>query len=92
MNPRPALDVTIQAQILKLIADLQTKRDIGVLFISHDLAVVSDIADQIVVMEKGKVVESGQPKTIFREPSAPLHTETAGSDPKRTKGSGCRGA
>ena len=53
----PPLDVTIQAQILKLIAELQTKRDIVVLFIGHDLAVVSDIADQIVVMEKGKVVE-----------------------------------
>ena len=67
-EPTTALDVTIQAQILKLIAELQTKRDIGVLFISHDLAVVSDIADQIVVMEKGKVVESGQPKAIFDNP------------------------
>ena len=67
-EPTTALDVTIQAQILKLIAELQTKRDIGVLFISHDLAVVSDIADQIVVMEKGKVVESGQPKAILDNP------------------------
>ncbi|MFL2501986.1 MAG: ABC transporter ATP-binding protein [Luminiphilus sp.] len=67
-EPTTALDVTIQAQILKLIAELQTKRDIGVLFISHDLAVVSDIADQIVVMEKGKVVESGEPKAIFESP------------------------
>ena len=67
-EPTTALDVTIQAQILKLIAELQTKRDIGVLFISHDLAVVSDIADQIVVMEKGKVVESGQPEVIFDNP------------------------
>ena len=67
-EPTTALDVTIQAQILKLIAELQTKRDIGVLFISHDLAVVSDIADQIVVMEKGKVVESGKPKGIFESP------------------------
>ena len=55
-EPTTALDVTIQAQILELIAQLQKKRDIGVLFISHDLAVVADIADQIVVMEKGSVV------------------------------------
>lgn len=64
-EPTTALDVTIQAQILKLIADLQQKRDIGVLLISHDLAVVSDIADQIVVMEQGKVVEQGSPQAIF---------------------------
>ena len=64
-EPTTALDVTIQAQILKLIKELQEKRDIGVLFISHDLAVVSDIADHIVVMEKGHVVEQGSPDSIF---------------------------
>ena len=64
-EPTTALDVTIQAQILRLIKSLQEKRDIGVLFISHDLAVVSDIADQIVVMEKGHVVEQGSPTDIF---------------------------
>ena len=64
-EPTTALDVTIQAQILRLIKSLQEKRDIGVLFISHDLAVVSDIADQIVVMEKGHVVEQGLPTDIF---------------------------
>jgi oligopeptide transport system ATP-binding protein len=52
-EPTTALDVTIQAQILRLIADLQKKRDIGVIFISHDLAVVADIADEIAVMQKG---------------------------------------
>jgi len=70
-EPTTALDVTIQAQILKLIADLQTRRDIGVLFISHDLAVVSDIADQIVVMEQGKVVETGAPADIFERAQHP---------------------
>ena len=64
-EPTTALDVTIQAQILRLIKSLQEKRDIGVLFISHDLAVVSDIADDIVVMEKGLVVEQGAPGDIF---------------------------
>ena len=71
-EPTTALDVTIQAQILKLIAELQHKRDIGVLLISHDLAVVSDIADQIVVMEQGKVVEQGSPQAIFDNAQHPI--------------------
>ncbi len=70
-EPTTALDVTIQAQILRLIAELQEKRDIGVLFISHDLAVVADIADHIVVMEKGKAVEQGSPEAIFKHAQHP---------------------
>ena len=84
-EPTTALDVTIQAQILKLIAELQTKRDIGVLFISHDLAVVSDIADQIVVMETGKVVESGQPKAIFDNPQHPYTQKLLAAIPSGQK-------
>ena len=84
-EPTTALDVTIQAQILRLIAELQTKRDIGVLFISHDLAVVSDIADQIVVMEKGKVVESGQPKAIFENPQHPYTQKLLAAIPSGQK-------
>ena len=84
-EPTTALDVTIQAQILKLIADLQTKRDIGVLFISHDLAVVSDIADQIVVMAKGKVVESGEPKAIFENPQHPYTQKLLAAIPSGQK-------
>ena len=84
-EPTTALDVTIQAQILKLIADLQTKRDIGVLFISHDLAVVSDIADQIVVMAKGKVVESGEPKAIFDNPQNPYTQKLLAAIPSGQK-------
>jgi len=84
-EPTTALDVTIQAQILKLIAELQTKRDIGVLFISHDLAVVSDIADQIVVMEKGKVVESGQPQAIFENPQQPYTQKLLAAIPSGQK-------
>jgi ABC-type microcin C transport system duplicated ATPase subunit YejF len=64
-EPTTALDVTIQAQILKLLAALQKKRDIGVLFISHDLSVVADIADQILVMQQGRIVESGNRDDIF---------------------------
>ena len=70
-EPTTALDVTTQAQILKLIANLQKKYNIGVLFISHDLAVVSDIADQIIVMNQGEIVESGSPKQIFEQPKQP---------------------
>lgn len=72
-EPTTALDVTIQKQILELIKDLQKKRNIGVIFISHDLAVVKDLADTVVVMEKGKIVESGQTKTVF---DAPQHAYT----------------
>jgi oligopeptide transport system ATP-binding protein len=64
-EPTTALDVTIQAQILQLLAQLQNKRDIGVIFVSHDLAVVADIADRIVVMQNGKIVEAGDREGIF---------------------------
>lgn len=70
-EPTTALDVTIQAQILQLLAGLQTKRDIGILFISHDLAVVADIADQIVVMQAGRIVETGDRDAIFRNAHHP---------------------
>ncbi len=70
-EPTTALDVTIQAQILELLASIQKKRDIGILFISHDLAVVADIADQIVVMQEGRVVEAGNRDGIFRNARHP---------------------
>jgi peptide/nickel transport system ATP-binding protein/oligopeptide transport system ATP-binding protein len=70
-EPTTALDVTIQAQILQLLASLQKKRDIGILFISHDLAVVADIADQIVVMQEGRIVEAGDRDAIFRNARHP---------------------
>ena len=84
-EPTTALDVTIQAQILKLIADLQHKRDIGVLLISHDLAVVSDIADQIVVMEQGKVVEQGSPQAIFDNAQHPYTRKLLAAIPNGQK-------
>ncbi|MBT5032519.1 MAG: ABC transporter ATP-binding protein [Proteobacteria bacterium] len=67
-EPTTALDVTIQAQILELIAELQKKRNIGVIFISHDLGVVANIADNVLVMKEGKVVESGTAKQLFSAP------------------------
>ncbi|NQX89214.1 MAG: ABC transporter ATP-binding protein [Halioglobus sp.] len=65
-EPTTALDVTIQAQILTLLADLQNRRHLGILFISHDLAVVADIADQVVVMKDGVVVEAGDHDAVFK--------------------------
>ncbi len=70
-EPTTALDVTIQAQILELLASIQKKRDIGIVLISHDLAVVADIADQIVVMQEGRVVEAGNRDGIFRNARHP---------------------
>lgn len=64
-EPTTALDVTIQAQILELIKKLQRRRNIAVIFITHDLGVVAGIADRVLVMYRGKVVESGSVDDIF---------------------------
>jgi peptide/nickel transport system ATP-binding protein len=70
-EPTTALDVTIQAQILKLILDLQQQLDMAVLLITHDLGVVANVADEIVVVYRGEVVESGTLDDIFRRPEHP---------------------
>ncbi|GHD21738.1 ABC transporter ATP-binding protein [Tianweitania populi] len=67
-EPTTALDVTTQRQILDLILDLQKKRDMGVLFITHDIGVVADIADRVVVLRHGKVVEQGEASTVLDTP------------------------
>ena len=66
-----ALDVSIQAQILDLLADIQAKTQVGIVFISHDLGVVHHIADQVIVMKDGRIVESGDPDQVFNKPSHP---------------------
>src|SRR5471032_59206 len=70
-EPTTALDVTIQAQILQLIAQLQRELRMAVLMITHDLGVVANMADEVVVLYQGKVVESGTVQAIFREPGHP---------------------
>ncbi|HKF71237.1 MAG TPA: ABC transporter ATP-binding protein [Stellaceae bacterium] len=70
-EPTTALDVTIQAQILKLIHDLQGELDMAVLLITHDLGVVANVAKEVVVMYHGAVVESGTIEDIFRAPEHP---------------------
>jgi peptide/nickel transport system ATP-binding protein len=70
-EPTTALDVTVQRQILELIAKLQDKHRMSVLFISHDLGVVGEIADRVVVMREGRVRESGAVDAIFAQPQDP---------------------
>ena len=84
-EPTTALDVTIQAEILRLIAELQEKRNIGVVFISHDLAVVADIADQIVVMQQGRIVEAGDREGIFEHAEHPYTRKLLAAIPAGSK-------
>ncbi|WP_413582407.1 ABC transporter ATP-binding protein [Bdellovibrio sp. HCB288] len=70
-EPTTALDVTIQKQILDLLADIQKQTNMSMLFITHDLGVVADIADQVIVMNKGEVVETNVSKKIFTNPQHP---------------------
>ena len=70
-EPTTALDVTVQAQILDLIRDLQTEFDSAVIIITHDLGVVAELADDILVMYAGKAVEYGSSETVFRTPEHP---------------------
>lgn len=84
-EPTTALDVTVQAQILKLIHSLQQNRGLTVLFISHDLAVVSDIAEDIVVMQAGEIVESGAAKKVLSHPSHGYTQKLIAAVPKTEK-------
>jgi len=70
-EPTTALDVTTQAQILKLIRDLQRRRNMAVMFITHDFGVVAEIADHVVVLQHGKVVEQGSATDVLQKPVHP---------------------
>ncbi|WP_296019730.1 ABC transporter ATP-binding protein [uncultured Agrobacterium sp.] len=70
-EPTTALDVTIQAQILNIMRDLQQKLGMGMVFITHDMGVVAEMADDVVVMWKGKKVEEGPVKDVFADPKHP---------------------
>jgi peptide/nickel transport system ATP-binding protein len=70
-EPTTALDVTVQKTILQLIKELQQANNMGVIFITHDLGIVSEIADQVVVMYKGKIVEQGNTTDILQKPQHP---------------------
>jgi peptide/nickel transport system ATP-binding protein len=70
-EPTTALDVTVQAQILKLLSELKTRMNMGMLFITHDFGVVADIADNVVVMFRGQIVESGTRAQVLSNPQHP---------------------
>lgn len=86
-EPTTALDVTVQAQILKLMTELQDHHQASILFITHDLGVVAEIADDVIVMYGGHVVESGPVEEIFRDPQHPYLIGLLNSIPRI--GEGC---
>ncbi|MDR2035496.1 MAG: ABC transporter ATP-binding protein [Coriobacteriales bacterium] len=83
-EPTTALDVTIQAQILELMVDIQKRTDSAIIMITHDLGVVADMADRILVMYAGKPVEYGTADQIFYQPLHPYTWGLMRSIPKRT--------
>ncbi len=81
-EPTTALDVTVQAQILALLADLKAKTGMSVLFITHDLNIVRKIADRVCVMTKGEIVEQGLVKEIFDHPQHPYTQKLLAAEPR----------
>ncbi|HEX2511711.1 MAG TPA: dipeptide ABC transporter ATP-binding protein, partial [Xanthobacteraceae bacterium] len=81
-EPTTALDVTVQAQILKLLKDIQTRLGMSMLFITHDLGIVRKIADRVCVMSKGKIVEQGPVERIFTAPDHPYTRALLAAEPK----------
>src|SRR4030042_891279 len=81
-EPTTALDVTVQAQILELIKELQGQLGMSVLYITHDLGVIAEIADEVAVMYLGRVVEQGSAHDIFKDPLHPYTSLLLKSIPK----------
>jgi microcin C transport system ATP-binding protein len=80
-EPTTALDVTVQAQILALLKDIQTKRGMAMLFITHDLGIVRKIADRVAVMQGGEIVETGAVGPLFAHPQHPYTQKLLAAEP-----------
>ncbi|MDR3372787.1 MAG: ABC transporter ATP-binding protein [Ancalomicrobiaceae bacterium] len=83
-EPTTALDVTVQAQILKLLDDLKRRRNMAVLFITHDLGIVRRFANRVAVMTRGRIVEMGQTEAIFTNPQHAYTQRLLAAEPKGT--------
>ena len=81
-EPTTALDVTVQAQILKLLKDIQTQLGMSMLFITHDLGIVRKLADRVCVMQRGKIVEQGEVERVFTAPEHPYTRALLAAEPK----------
>ena len=81
-EPTTALDVTVQAQILELLKQLQAETGMGLLLITHDLGVVADVADRVAVMHRGRIVEGGTVREVFKAPEPGLYAQAARGDPR----------
>jgi microcin C transport system ATP-binding protein len=81
-EPTTALDVTVQAQILKLLKDIQSRLGMAMLFITHDLGIVRKIADRVCVMSNGKIVEQGDVERVFTAPEHPYTKALLAAEPK----------
>ncbi|HEU5272630.1 MAG TPA: ABC transporter ATP-binding protein [Xanthobacteraceae bacterium] len=82
-EPTTALDVTVQAQILELLKELQSRLGMAMLFITHDLGIVRKVADHVCVMTQGKIVEQGPVEQVFARPTHPYTRQLLAAEPKK---------
>jgi len=78
-EPTTALDVTVQAEVLDLLRDLQKKFGMGMVLVTHNFGVVADLCDRVIVMQHGKIVEGGDVRSILRNPQDPYTQTLLGS-------------